>query len=404
MGKLTFQKINHAKPREKQYKLADGLGLNLLVKPNGSKLWQGKYRFGGKEKTHSMGVFPEVSISDARAAWKSTRRELKNGTDPSVARKKAKLASFTISENTFHAVAEDWFVIKLSDKSKGHRDREYGILKNHLSPALGCIPLEDINAQVLLDAIRKVEANGTLNAAHRALRVAGAVFRYGVAIGKCSRDPSGDLKGALKPHKTKHRAAIIDPKPFGVLLAASDAYQGSPTVMAALRLMPILFLRTKEMRFLTWDMVNWEQEQIEAPAEIMKMPQPHIIPLSRQALRILENLQQITGDKPFVFYNRSNNSRVMSENALLNALRAMGFEPEQMSVHGFRASARTMLDEQLGFPPHIVEQQLAHAVQDATGRAYNRTKHLKERKAMMQNWADYLDRLKADAIGFRVVG
>ncbi|MEP5758596.1 MAG: integrase arm-type DNA-binding domain-containing protein [Litoreibacter sp.] len=218
MGKLTFQKINHAKPREKQYKLSDGLGLNLLIKPNGSKLWQGKYRFGGKEKTHSMGAFPEVSILDARQAWESTRRELKAGIDPSVTRKKAKLATFTISENTFRAVAEDWFVTKLSDKSQGHRDREYGLLRNHLYPALGRIPLEEINAQVLLDAIRKVEANGTLNAAHRALRVAGAVFRYGIAIGKCSRDPSGDLKGALKPHKTAHRAAIVDPKPFGALV------------------------------------------------------------------------------------------------------------------------------------------------------------------------------------------
>ena len=375
----------------------------LLVNPSGAKYWRYNYRYAGKRKTLALGVYPDTSLAQARKAHQQARESLAEGVDPSEAKRIERITLHLASADSFEAVAMEWYEAKLSEKSDSYRDRTQRLLKNDLYPPLGNRPISQITAPELLMALRKVEARGAVDMAHRAKQTAGQVFRYAVATGRTERDPSADLKGALKSKTKKHHAAITEPVEVGKLLLAIEAFQGTPTVKTALQLSPLLFQRPGEIRGMEWAEINWEAEQWEIPADKMKMRQPHIVPLCTQAIDLLKALDRLTGRGRYVFPSARGGSRSLSENGVRTALRTMGYENTTMTPHGFRAMARTILDEVLNYRVDWIEHQLAHAVGDANGRAYNRTAHLPQRKAMMQGWADYLDDLKAQAKAGNVV-
>jgi integrase len=401
--KLTATQVKQAKPAAKPYKLSDGEGMYLLVAANGSKYWRLKYRFGGKEKTLALGVYPSVSLQEARSRKLAAREKLAKEIDPSEARKVERITRDLASADSFEAVAIEWYETKLQGKSESYRDRTQRLLKNDLYPPLGNRPISQITAPELLMALRKVEARGAVDMAHRAKQTAGQVFRYAVATGRAERDPSGDLRGALKSKAKKHYAAITDPAQVGKLLVAIDNFQGTPIVKAALQLSPMLFQRPGEIRAMEWAEINWDESRWEIPAEKMKMAQPHIVPLAAQAIAHLKALHRLSGRGRYVFPSARGASRPLSDNGVRTALRTMGYDNETMTAHGFRAMARTIMDEVLNYRVDWIEHQLAHAVKDANGRAYNRTAHLKGRAEMMQDWADYLDNLKAQTLSGNVV-
>lgn len=394
MGALTDLTIKAAKPGEKVSKLPDGGGLYLLLHPNGSKYWRYDYRFAGKRKTLALGVYPSVKLKQAREAHQEAKRKLSQGIDPSAKRRVDKLMRNIAEANSFEAIAEEWQETHLVNKSHSYRDRTKRLLKNDLYPPLGRRPIKEITAPELLAALRKIESRGAVDMAYRAKQTAGLVFRYAVATGRAERDPSGDLKGALKARTKKHYAAITDPESVGPLLVAIDGFEGTTTVKAALRLSPMLFQRPGEIRSMEWTEINWDEARWEIPAEKMKMGMDHIVPLPSQAIHILGELERLTGRGRFVFPSARGASRPLSENGVRTALRTLGYDNDTMTPHGFRAMARTILDEVLNFRVDWIEHQLAHQVRDANGRAYNRTAHLEGRQAMMQTWADYLDSLK----------
>lgn len=395
---LTATEVKQAKPQIKPRKLADGGGLFLLVQPNGAKYWRFKYRYAGKEKMLALGVFPEVSLKEAREGHQQARKQLAQGIDPGAARKVEKLTRHLAAAESFEAVAREWYTQTMPAKSESYRVRTGRILEKDLYTVLGSRPIADITAPELLAALRRIEGRGAHDIAHRAKQTAGQVFRYAVATGRAERDPSGDLKGALKPKsQKKHHAALTNPDELGHLLLAMQDFEGTPVVKTALLLSPLLFQRPGEIRAMEWNEINWDAEQWEIPADKMKMRQPHIVPLCAQALNLLRELQPLTGRGRYVFPSARGASRCLSDNAVRVALRTLGYTKEQMTPHGFRATARTLLDEVLGYRVDWIEHQLAHAVRDANGRAYNRTAHLKARAEMMQGWADYLDSLKASA-------
>lgn len=399
MGKLTATQIKHAKSSDKPYKLVDGDGLYLLMHPNGGKYWRFDYRFIGKRKTLAMGVYPDVSLQDARIALQGAKAQLRQDINPAEVKKTAKQTLHLTSENTFEAIAREWFATKMTDRSKSHQDRTLRALEKDLFPYLGARPVNEITAQELLNALRRIESRDAIETAHRTKQTAGQIFRYAVITGRAERDPSAEVNGALKNPKRKHLAAITNPAEAGALMVAIDGFRGTPAVRAALRLSPLLFQRPGEIRAMEWSEINWEEERWEIPAEKMKMRQPHIVPLSRQALDILKEIQPLTGRGRYVFPSARGASRCLSENGVRTALRTLGYDNDTMTPHGFRAMARTLLDEVLGFRPDWIDHQLAHAVKDPNGRAYNRTTHLEGRKEMMQGYASYLDelRLKAEA-------
>ena len=401
---LTAIEVKQAEPKEKAYKLADGGGLYLLVKPVGGKYWRYKYRYAGKEKTLALGVYPEVSLKEAREKHQAARKSLDRGIDPGEARKVEKLTRHLAAAESYEAVAREWFNRVMPEKSNSYRERTGRILEKDLYPVLGNRPIKSITALELLAALRRIEAREAYDIAHRAKQTAGQIFRYAVATGRADRDPSGDLKGALKPRrKKKHHAAITNPAEVGRLLLAMEGFQGTVVVKAALLLSPLLFQRPGEIRAMEWTEINWKESQWEIPAEKMKMGQPHIVPLSNQAVALLEELQPFTGRGRYVFPSARGASRCLSENGVRTALRTIGYDNDTMTPHGFRAMARTILDEVLGYRADWIEHQLAHAVRDTNGRAYNRTSHLEGRAKMMQGWADYLDNLKAQAKAGNVI-
>lgn len=403
MGKLSATAVQQAKGQARPVKLTDGGGLYLLVKPDGYRYWRYNYRFAGKRKTLALGVFPDTSLAAARKAHQQARETLAKGIDPGEAKRIERITRHLASADSFEAVATEWYESKLQDKSDSYRDRTRRLLKNDLYPSLGTRPISQITPPELLMVLRKVEARGAVNMAHRAKQTAGQVFRYAVATGRAERDPSSDLRGALKTKAKKHYAAITDPVQVGKLLLAIDAFQGTPTVKTALQLSSLLFQRPGEIRAMEWTEINWEEERWEIPAEKMKMGQPHIVPLCSQALEHLKSLHRLTGRGRYVFPSARGGSRPLSENGVRVALRTMGYDNDTMTPHGFRAMARTILDEVLNYRVECIEHQLAHAVKDANGRAYNRTAHLPQRKAMMQGWADYLDNLKEQATAGNVI-
>ncbi len=393
---LTDVKVRNAKPREKAYKLADSGGLHLLVSEAGGRLWRLSYRFDGKQKTLSLGKYPDVSLLDARAGRDEARRQLVKGTDPGAV-KKAKKQATAQEKETFEAVALEWHKAFTSTWTARHAQTILSRLKHDLFPWMGSRPINEVKAPELLAVVRRAQSRGALELAHRLRAIAGQVFRYAVATGKAERDPSGDLRGALPPPKVKHHAAITDPKEVAHLLRALDGYQGGLVVKCALRLAPLFFVRPGELRHAEWAEIDFDEATWNIPGHKMKMKQAHIVPLSRQAIEILRELHTYTGAGRYVFPSVRTHARPMSENTVNAALRHAGYDKDTMTGHGFRATARTILDEVLHIRPDYIEHQLAHAVRDPNGRAYNRTAHLVERKKMMQTWADYLDRLKAGA-------
>mgnify|MGYP000382501557 CR=1 FL=1 len=394
MSKLTATQIKNAKPGEKPYKLSDGQGLYLLIHPNGGKYWRYDYRFATKRKTLSLGTYPEVSLKSARDKHFEARQEISSGSDPGRKRKLAKRSHLVASSNTFQAIAEEWFAARMLDKSPKHIQRTKRALEHDLYPFVGNLPLTDIEASDLLEALRKIEARGTVETAKRTKQTASQIFRYAIQTGRATRDPAQDLTGALKSVKKKHITAITNPTDAGKLMAAINGYTGTPVVVAALKISALLFQRPGEIRHMEWSEINWTDERWEIPAEKMKMKLPHIVPLSRQALAILNQLQPLTGTGKYVFPSQRGPSRPLSDNGVRTALRTLGYDNETMSPHGFRAMARTLLDEVLGYRVDWIEHQLAHAVKDPNGRAYNRTTHLEGRREMMQAWADYLDTIQ----------
>lgn len=392
---LTDIAIRSAKPADKPIKLTDGGGLYLLLNPNGSRWWRLDYRYGGKRKTLSMGIYPDVGLKDARIRRDDARKLLASEVDPGENRKAVKAAKFERATNSFEAIAREWFARNSATWKASHGDRIIRRFERDLFPWIGGKPIAELTAPEVLAAVRKIEDRGALETAHRALSNCGQVFRYAIATGRARRDISADLRGALRPVKTEHFPAITDPKQVGPLLRAMDGYTGSQIVRYALRLAPLVFVRPGELRNAEW--ANIDLEAAEWRYTVTKTNTPHIVPLSRQAVEILTELQALTGDGRYLFPSARTNSRPMSDNAILSALRRMGIDKEEMTGHGFRAMARTILDEVLGVRPDYIEHQLAHAVRDPNGRAYNRTAHLPERRKMMQQWADYLDKLKAGA-------
>ena len=391
MQKLTATAVKQAKPKAKPYKLADGGGLYLHVKPNG-KYWRYKYRFANKEKLLALGVYPETSLADVRKLHQVARENLAEDIDPNSAKQAQKAADQDVLENSFEVIALEWLQ-KRGVKSESTEQRQNSLLKKDLFPYIGKKPISDIKAPELLKALRKIENRGAIETAHRAKQLSGQIFRYAVATGRAERDPSVDLKDALAQPKQTHFKSLTEPNDVAPLMVAIRHYQGTPTVMAALKLSPLLFCRPGELRHLEWKEVKFTQTRIELPAEKMKMQEQHIIPLATQAMEILEELHLITGRGKYVFPSARGASRPLSDNGVRTALRTLGYTNEQISPHGFRAMARTILDEVLNFPLDWIEHQLAHAVRDPNGRAYNRTKHISQRQQMMQTWADYLDGL-----------
>jgi integrase len=398
---LSDRQIKAAKPRDKVYRLSDERSLYLEITPAGGKYWRMKYRIHGKEKRLAIGVYPDVSLAEARAQRDNARKLLTQGIDPSTEKKARKQSGREAAENSFEVVAREWFSVRMTDMSDGHQKRTIRALEKHLFGSIGKRPISEITALELLPVLRKIEDRGHVETAHRVKQVAGQVFRYGVVTGRCERDPCTDLKDALRPAKKSHFAAITDPKELGRLLVSIDEYHGTPAVLAALKCSALWFCRPGELRQVRWDQINWDEKRIEITAE--KTHQPHIIPLARQSLEILESLQPITGRSQYVFPSARGASRPMSDGAVRIALRGMGYDRETHTAHGFRATARTLLDEVLNYRIEWIEQQLAHEVKDANGRSYNRTQHLEQRRKMMQHWADYLDQLKAAASTSNVI-
>ena len=394
---LSDPKIKKAKPQLKQVTLFDGGGLFLLVTPTGGKLWRFKYRFGDKGKLLSFGTYPEISIANARRKREDARKLLANGIDPGEVRKAQKTASIAVTENSFEVVAREWHGKFTPRWTAVHADTTIRRLERDAFPWIGARPIGEIKAPEVLAVLRRVESRGALETAHRVKTICGQVFRYAVATGRAERDPAADLKGSLPPAKKHHLAALTDPKEVATLLRAIDSYQGSFIVKCAFQLAAMFFVRPGELRHAEWTEFDLDAGIWSIPAGKMKMKQAHIVPLSQQAVEVLKSLQPLTGNGRYVFPSNRSSLRPMSNNAILAALRRMGYDKDEMTGHGFRAMARTILDEVLQVRPEFIEHQLAHAVRDPNGRAYNRTAHLEERKKMMQQWSDYLDGLKAGA-------
>ena len=391
---LTVAQIKNEKSSGKPIKLSDGGGLFLLIQPNDKKYWRLAYRFNGKQKTLALGVYPEVSLAKARERREDARRLLADGIDPNEQRKATKAAKIGQNANSFEVIAREWFANQTPIWVPTHADKIIRRLERDIFPWLGANPITSITAQQLLITARRIEERGVKETARRALLNCSQVFRYAIATGRAERDPVPDLKGALQPAKTTHFATMTDPKAIGELLRSIDEYHGSFVTKCALQLAPLVFVRPGELRAAEWSEIDLDVAEWNIKADRMKMRIAHLVPLSKQAVVILRELYPLTGRGKYVFSSEQTSTRPMSENTLNFALRRMGFAKNEMSVHGFRAMARTVLDEILHVRPDYIEHQLAHAVRDPNGRAYNRTSHLPERCEMMQMWADYLDGLK----------
>ena len=391
-------------PEKNRARLACSGGLYLEVSPAGSKRWFWKYRKDGKEGRMSLGGYPDVGPKDARKARDAVKLQKSQGADPVMVRKVAKLKAITPDGDTFKATALEWYAMKLDGWSSHYAIREKRNLEKDLFPYFGTRRIGEIEAIELLAVIRLVEERGALDVAHRVLTTAGQVWRYAVATARAKRDVTPDIRGALKPHRGKHFAAITEPVKLGGLIRVIRGYQGGPIVRTALQLAPMLFQRPGELRGMAWAELDLDAALWTIPAMRMKRGidgktngDPHLVPLPEQAVALLRKLHPLTGHGALVFHGERSHDRPISDNTLRAALLTLGYGPDTQSVHGFRATARTLLAEELNIDPLVIEAQLAHAVKDANGRAYNRTQYLKHRTAMMQAWADYLDKLAAGA-------
>ena len=394
---LNDTAIRNAKPKAAPYKLSDGGGLFLLVNTNGSKWWRHSYRFDGKQKTISLGVYPEVGLKDARAKHAEARKKLAQCINPSVDRKLEKSARLEDSKNSFELLARDWVTTQLKSLTQSHRDRTLKRFEHYLFPWIGNQPIKSIKAPDLLDCLRRIQKLNKLETAHRTLQAAGQVFRYAVQQGLASRDITSDLKGAIPAPTVKHMASLTEPDQVAGLLKAIEGFTGGLIVQHALKLAPLVFVRPGELRRAKW--TDIDLKAAEWKYQVSKTKTEHIVPLSTQALSIFNELHPISGNREFVFPGAHDPKKPMSDAAINAALKRLGYDTQKdITGHGFRAMARTILHERLNFDPLIIEQQLAHRVPDALGSAYNRTKFLAQRKLMMQHWADYLDELRLGSI------
>ncbi len=396
---LTNTTIVNAKPFEKPYKLYDTGGLFMQISPSGGKWWRLKYRFNGKEKLISLGTYPEITLANARERRDSARKLLASDPpiDPSENRKNVKAEYKLNAENDFESVAREWWHSHMKDKAESHKQKVIRRFELYLFPWIGKNSISSITAPQIMEVIKRIEKLNILETAHRCLQASGQVFRYAVQNGYTLRDVTADLKGALPPTSVKHMAAFTEPKQIAELLNAIDAFNGTITVQCALRLSPLVFVRPGELRFAKWHEIDLDSG--EWKYLVGKTKTLHLVPLSRQAINILKTIHPLSGHGEYVFRNGHSPARPMSEAAINAALKRMGYDTQnEITGHGFRAMARTILHERLNIDPHIIEHQLAHKVPDILGAAYNRTKFLDQRKDMMQKWADYLDKLKVGAL------
>ncbi|SOZ01754.1 tyrosine-type recombinase/integrase [Cupriavidus taiwanensis] len=401
---LTATEVQSAKPRDKLYRLTDGEGMYLEVRPSGARYWFLKYRYAGKENRLSLGVYPSVSLKEARERRLVARQKLAAGVDPVAAKHAEKRTQRLNAENSFEAIAREWWGKFAPTLSESHAQRNLRRLEVHVFPYVGRQPVGQIEAPAILDVLQRIEKKGTLETAHRVRVLIGQVMRYAVSTGRATRDVSVDLRDALPPTQIKHHAAVTDPVQLGALLRAIEGYAGTAVVAAALRLAPLVFQRPGELRQAEWTEFDLDAATWTIPAGRMKRTKAgkengpdHLVPLSRQAVAILRGLHMLTGRGRFVFPSLRGGDRCMSDMALSAAFKRMGFDSDTALPHGWRATARTLAVEVLDVPAEVVEMQLAHGVRDALGRAYNRTQWLDQRCELMQRWADYLDELKAGA-------
>jgi len=395
---LTDMQVKKAKAKDKNYKLSDGNGLYLLVTNSGGKLWRFDYRFAGKRKTLAIGPYPDISLADAREKRGIARKQVVSDVDPGEIKKAQRTATVGNDGESFEVVAREWHE-KFSERwSESHAETTLRRIILDVFPLIGARPVSEIKTPEILAVLRRIEERGALETAHRVRTICGQIFRYAVATGRVERDLTADLKGALPPYKKGHHAAITEPKEVAKLLKAIEVYKGSPVVRAALQLAPLVFVRPGELRQAEWSEIDFDTAEWNISEERMKVKGQgaHLVPLSRQSIQILQALHPVTNRSRYVFPSYRSISRPMSNNAINAALRGMGYSNDKMTGHGFRAMARTILDEVLQIRPDFIEHQLAHAVRDPNGRAYNRTAHLEERRKMMQKWADYLDELKVN--------
>jgi integrase len=391
---LTDTFVKKVKPiKDGGEKYTDGDGMYLLVTPIG-KYWRLDYRYLGKRKTLALGVYPSTTLAKARVKRGLAKAQIADGIDPSLVRREDKLRRSEIANQTFGRVALAWLSKTENERAATTQEKIAGWIQKDLLPYLGPLPISTLKPRDILVTVQRIEARGAIESAHRVRQICGQVLRFAVASGLVERDVSADLKGALAtPQKTNY-AAITDPKRVGELMRAIYGYQGHPYAAAALKLSALLFVRPGELRAAEWEEIDFEKAEWRIPASKMKMKTEHIVPLSKQALQILQKLEPMTGHAKYVLPSIRTDDRCMSENTVNAALRSMGYTKQEMTAHGFRAMARTILDEVLEERVDLIEHQLAHAVIDPNGRAYNRTAHLPARKQMMQRWADYLEGIR----------
>ncbi len=399
---LTDTKLRHLRTKPLPGKYGDRDGLFIRVTAAGGMYWQWRIRTARGETTVSYGKYPEVTLAEAREKHMATRKQVRDGINPNDAKRQAKIKREHDAANNFEAVAREWYEVKCEEWSDSYGDKIMRRFEVDVFPYIGKLPMAEIDPPTLLAVMRRIEKRGVIETAHRALENCGQVFRYGVATGRVASDPSRDLRGALRKPVVKHMAAIVDPDELAALLRAIDGYAGTHVVRTALQLAPMLMLRPGELRFARWDEFDLARATWAIAPERMKRQlhgklhgDPHMVPLPRQAVQLLRELHPLTGPDGYVFRGERDHERAMSENTVNAALRRMGYDTQKdVTGHGFRATARTILDERLGFDRAAIEAQLAHSVKDSLGRAYNRTEFLEQRRTMLQAWADYLDRLK----------
>ncbi len=405
-NKLTSKELENAKAEAKTKRLSDGGGLYLEITTKGSKYWRLAYRFAGKQKTLALGVYPQVKAPEARKKAREAKDHLAAGRDPGLIRKVLKGAAR--SENSFQVVANEWLEKFRHMWTESHYKNIAGRLQRDLLPWIGRRPVGQITAPELLMVLRKIEARGHLESAHRALTNAGQVFTYAIATGRAERNPAADLKGAIPPPIVKHMATILEPEQVGELMRAIGRYHGSPITKYALQLAAYIFLRSGELRHAEWSEIDFESAEWRVPVARMKARKRdkeanpagyHLVPLATQTRAILRDLQALTGQGKYLFPGLRSTIRPMSDATLANALRRMGYSREELHVHGFRAMARTLIRQELGFDEEPIERQLGHAVKGPLGAAYNRADFLVERRRMMQAWADYLEQLETGSTG-----
>jgi integrase len=392
---LSDTAVRNAKPKDKTYTLGDGDGMYLEVMPNGSRFWRMSYRqTNGKTNRLTFGKYPEVTLAEARARRLAARKLLDQGIDPARAKREEKQSKAVAATYTFEAVARAWLAKTAADRASSTQDKNTAWLERNIFPSIGALPISTIKPKDVLAALHVIEARGAIESAHKIKQLCGQVFRFAVASGLADRDVTTDLRGALSAVPEAHYAAITEPKQAGELLRSIHAYSGHPYALAALKLAPLVFVRPGELRTAEWSEIDLDAAEWRIPGSKMKMGQDHIVPLATQAVELLRTVHAMTGHGKFVFPSVRTGARCMSENTINAALRGMGFSKDVMTGHGFRAMARTIMDEELGERVDLIEHQLAHAVKDPNGRAYNRTAHLPARRLMMQRWADYLDTIR----------